>query len=96
MEDRHLFRALWEISQLEKRQGGYEQALPIWRDLADVKNEFRCAALEELAKHFEHRERNYPAALQMTAAALALDPSAALERRRARLERKTAVTMRLL
>jgi hypothetical protein len=42
-----------------------------------------------LAKYFEHRERNYAMALEMTLNALDLDPSDALRRRAQRLKKKT-------
>jgi hypothetical protein len=49
-------------------------------------------ALEELARHYERRERDFTAALNMTLRALALEPSEALVRRRARLEKRLAQT----
>jgi hypothetical protein len=68
----------------------------IWSDLAFTQNAFRSAALEELAKYYEHTERNYSLALEMTAAALALAPAPALERRQRRLKRKAAEQSRPL
>jgi len=44
----------------------------------------------ELAKYYERRERNYALALEMTRGALELEPSAALERRARRLEKRAA------
>lgn len=96
MPDRNLFRALWESSLLEKKLGRDHQAIPIWRDLASVKNEFRIQALQELAKYYEHTERNYSLALEMTAAALATEALPELERRKQRLERKLAAQSRCL
>jgi uncharacterized protein YprB with RNaseH-like and TPR domain len=96
MRDQNLFRALWEMALLEKKQGRHDRAVPIWCDLAAVKNEFRGPALEALAKHYEHTERNYAMALEMTASALEVAPRPELERRRARLERKAAAQARRL
>jgi hypothetical protein len=48
------------------------------------------SALEELAKHYEHRERNYSMALEFTEAALELGDSEDLQRRALRLKRRLA------
>ena len=58
------------------------------RDLADVGNDYRIAALEELAKHFEHHEKDLDQALRCTAQALDYEPSPELRHRRNRLVRK--------
>ena len=44
--------------------------------------------MEELAKHYEHREKNHAMALEMTRSALALDDSPALRKREQRLLRR--------
>ena len=54
------------------------------------RNPFRIKALEELAKHHEHRAKNYPAALEMTRRALALEASPALRNREERLMKRAA------
>ncbi len=90
LADQHLFRALWETAEIEKKLGRRDRALAVWCDLASGKNPYRQAALEELAKHYEHREKNYSMALEMTASALELGHSPELERRRQRLESKAA------
>ena len=51
-------------------------------------NAFRVRALEELAKHYEHREKNYARALELTCAALNDDASPELRRREERLRRR--------
>ncbi|MGA3027634.1 MAG: ribonuclease H-like domain-containing protein [Bryobacteraceae bacterium] len=86
-DDLH-FRTLWDIACLEKKSGRDEAALPLLADLAGSPNAWRVPALEELAKHYERRERNFAAALDTTLRALALQPTEALARRRARLERR--------
>jgi len=86
LADDLLFRTLWDIAALEKKLGRHHAALPILTDLAASRNPWRAAAFTELAKHYEHRERNCSMALEMTRKALELEPSEALRRRAARLE----------
>lgn len=76
------------IAALEKRLERPAAALEILADLAAARNPFQAAALEALAKHYEHGERNIAQALAMTRAAQALEDSAALRSRRTRLERR--------
>jgi uncharacterized protein YprB with RNaseH-like and TPR domain len=85
-----LFRTLWDAAALEKKLGQTSAAVQTWKELAGFKNPFRTQALEELAKHYEHREADPAAALEFTRAALALDSAPALARRRERLEKKLA------
>jgi uncharacterized protein YprB with RNaseH-like and TPR domain len=91
LPDPLLFRTLWDIAALERRVGRNDQALATVTELAASRNPFRMRALEELAKHYEHRERNYPMALEMTRAARELEDTPAIRHReqrlRARLER---------
>ncbi len=61
---------------------------PIWRS---AKNPFRVRALEELAKHYEHREKNFARALDMTRQALNHEDSAALRKRESRLTRRLKI-----
>jgi len=70
-------RARWEAAAIHKRNGDYERAFPLWRELRTPE------AAVEMAKYFEHRARNYSAA--MLAAQEARD-----EKRIQRLERKAA------
>ncbi|MDW8353154.1 MAG: ribonuclease H-like domain-containing protein [Bryobacterales bacterium] len=90
LSDELLFRTLWEIALLEKKLGRLATALAAFEDLAQTGSRYAAAALVELAKHEEHRERNYARALERTRAALELAPSADLRRRAARLERRLA------
>src|ERR1017187_1767773 len=91
LPDDLLFRTLWDIAAMEKRLGREEAALAAFAELAESRNPYRVRALEELAKHYEHRERNYAMALEMTRNALVLEDTSALRRReerlRARMER---------
>ena len=99
LPDDLLFRSLWDIAALEKRAGHEPAALAVYTDLAASRNPYRARALEELAKYYEHRERNYPMALEFTRTAVALGHTPALERReqrlKARLDRARDATPRL-
>jgi hypothetical protein len=86
LPDSKLFDALWETAQLEKKQGRREVMLQIVGDLAQAQNAYRREALIELAKHYEHHEKNLALALEMTEAALQVLDCPELARRRARLE----------
>jgi uncharacterized protein YprB with RNaseH-like and TPR domain len=90
LPDDLLFRTLWDAAALEKRLGRPAAALAGLTELAGSRNPFRVRALEELAKHYEHRERNYAMALEMTRGALALEETSALRLRARRLESRLA------
>jgi uncharacterized protein len=98
LSDDLLFRTLWDIAALEKKLGREHAALPVLTDLAATRNPWRGSAFVELAKYYERRERNYALALEMTRSALELEPSEALERRAARLEKRVTApkTSRLI
>ncbi len=86
LPDALLFKTLWEIAALEKRLGRPDAALAVVADLAASRNPYRLRAMEELAKHYEHRERNYAMALEMTRGALALADTPEIRRREQRLQ----------
>ncbi|HEY3456675.1 MAG TPA: ribonuclease H-like domain-containing protein [Bryobacteraceae bacterium] len=88
LPDKLLFRSLWEIALLEKKLERSQAAFQHFTELAGCRNEYRIAALEELAKHYEHKERNYLSALECTRQALDYKTSASLRRRLERLERR--------
>ncbi len=83
-----LCQSVWESATLERRNGNFSKHVALLHDLARVENGYRVAALEQLAKHYEHRERDYETALQLTREAQCRSPSAALEHREQRLLRK--------
>ncbi|MGA3096886.1 MAG: ribonuclease H-like domain-containing protein [Bryobacteraceae bacterium] len=85
LPDDLLFRALWDIAATEKRLGRHDAAVAAAADLAGSRNPYRVRALEELARHYERRERNYAMALEMTRAALAVEDTPAIRRRERRL-----------
>lgn len=90
LKDELMFRTLWDIAKIEKKLGRDDAAIAIYSDLACCKNAFRLQSLEELAKHYEHRQRNYAVALEFTLDALQHGQSDTLLRRRARLEKRLA------
>ena len=81
---------MWDTARLEKRLGNEDAALALLTDLAQCRNAYRLCALEELAKHYEHRVRNAAMALEFTLEALRYGKSEGLLRRRVRLERRLA------
>ena len=91
LADDLLFRTLWDVALIEKKIGRVLAALPVLVDLAACRNPWQCAALEELAKYYEHQEKNYAMALEMTRNALALAASDGLRRRLARLEKRVSL-----
>lgn len=88
LPDALLFRSLLDVALLEKKLGRPHAALSLFTELAGCRNAHRVTALEELAKYYEHEERNYVLALEFTNQALGFEPSSALCQRRTRLERR--------
>ena len=88
LPDHLLFRALWDIGMIEKKTRGMTAALHSFTELVGCRNEFRVPALIELAKYYEHDQRNPALALQWTEEALRCQPSDALRVRKARLEKR--------
>jgi uncharacterized protein len=96
--DALLFRVLWDMASLEKKLARPQAALGVLSELAGCRNAYRVAALEELAKFYEHEERNYTMALDFTEQALRHQDSPELRHRHARLSKRVAKprTRRLL
>ena len=90
LPDQHLFRALFETGLLEKKLGQEESAVATFANLTLSPSPWRVRAYEELAKHYEHREKNIAMALECTKAARTVENSAALESRQTRLEQRAA------
>jgi uncharacterized protein YprB with RNaseH-like and TPR domain len=86
LPDDLLFRTIWEAAAVERRLGRVDASLADLTELAGSRNPYRVRALEELAKHYEHREKNYAMALEMTRSALALEDTPEIRRREARLK----------
>jgi uncharacterized protein YprB with RNaseH-like and TPR domain len=94
LSDQHLFRALFDAGNLEKKLGLEHAALATFTDLTLSPNPFRGRAYEELAKHYEHRERNIRMALECTLAARSVEDSEPLAARQRRLETKSGKAAR--
>lgn len=90
MPDDLVFRTLWDVARVEKKLGRDAAALECYTELAGCRNPHRLQALEELAKHYEHREKNYAMALEFTMAGLELSDEPELLHRRDRLQRRLA------
>ena len=90
LPDHLLFRTLWDIAGLERRAGREDAALGVVTELAGSRNPYRARALEALAKHYEHRERNYAMALEMTRSALTIEDRPEMRRREERLKARIA------
>lgn len=90
LADTLLWDTLWQLGELERKQGRTEAAVACWSELSTAANPWQARALERLAIYYEHQEKNTPMALEMTQAALALEPSAELRKREARLKRRAS------
>lgn len=85
--DELMFRALWDIAVTEKKLG---RGVEAFAELVHSRNPYRVAALEELAKHHEHTEKNASMALEFTLTALEHDDTPELRRREERLRKKAS------
>jgi uncharacterized protein YprB with RNaseH-like and TPR domain len=90
LPDKLLFRSLWDVAAIEKKLGRPAAALQIYTELAGCRNDQRVGALEELAKYYEHDEKNYAIALEFTRQALESGRTETLLKRKERLERRLA------
>jgi uncharacterized protein YprB with RNaseH-like and TPR domain len=93
LPDGLLFKTLWDIGATEKRLGREDAALAAVTELAGSRNPYRVRALEELAKHYEHRQRNYAMALEMTRSALAIEDTPGIRRREQRLKARLGASI---
>ncbi len=82
--------SLWEAAHLERRAGNNEQQVRLLRDLSRIPSDYRAKALIDLAKHYEHRTKDYRLALRMTRSAKRIAPSPEIDHREKRLLRKAA------
>ncbi len=90
LPDSLLFPTLLEIALLLKKQGDDTAAVASFTELAGTRNPCRVRAYEELAKYYEHRERNYSMALEMTRSAREESDSPELRHRETRLRSRTS------
>jgi uncharacterized protein len=61
------WKAVNRLSVLQKRRGDFEEAIPLWEKAA---LEGHVYAHVELAKYFEHKQRDIPSALRWTRSAI--------------------------
>jgi tetratricopeptide (TPR) repeat protein len=90
MPDEHLFAAVYAAGMIEKKQGLTHAALATFTDLSLSPNPFRVRAYEELARHYEHKERSFAMAIECVRAARQIADCDSLRQRHARLEAKSA------
>jgi uncharacterized protein YprB with RNaseH-like and TPR domain len=69
LPDHLLFRTMLDIGLLHKKMENEAAALMMFTELTESPNPCRLRAFEELAKYYEHRERNYSMALEMATSA---------------------------
>lgn len=81
-----MFRTMWDLAALEKKQGRGDAAMALYTELAQCRNEFQVSAHEELSKFYEHKERNYAMALDLVETAIRIRDSSELRKRQLRLE----------
>jgi tetratricopeptide (TPR) repeat protein len=84
------FRTMWDVAVIERRAGRDDAALAVLTELAGARNPYRVRAFEEIAKHYEHREKNYTMALEMTRSALLFADTPEIRRREDRLKARLA------
>lgn len=90
LKDALLWPAMWDLGQAEKKLGREAATVAVFTDLAASPNPYRVDAYEELAKHFEHRERNHQMALEMTRSAMKYGDTPTLKKREERLTKRAA------
>jgi tetratricopeptide (TPR) repeat protein len=84
------WRTLWDCGLLEKKLGNEAGALSLFTELTTARNPHQADALQELAKYYEHTEKNYALALDMTEEALRVASSLELTKRRERLLKRVS------
>jgi len=78
------------LAQAEKKLGRESATVAVFTDLAASPNPYRVGAYEELAKYFEHSERNHSMALEMTRTAMKYGDTPTLRKREQRLSKRAA------
>lgn len=88
LADELTWRTMWDLAGLERKLEKPDSALALYAELAGADNPFRPAACEELAKHYEHKERNPAMAMEFVLIAMEVEVNPGLVKRKARLEAK--------
>jgi len=87
LRDELMFRTLWDVGLIERKQKRWDAAVAVWSELASFRNPHQAGALIELSKHYEHREKNFDMALEWATQALAIEASEETRKRHTRLQR---------
>ena len=90
LKDGLLFRAMWDLAMCEKKLDREPAMVATLTDLTASPNPHRADAYQELAKYFEHKERNTVMALEMTRCALRLADGPELRKREERLMKRSS------
>jgi uncharacterized protein YprB with RNaseH-like and TPR domain len=90
LTDELMFRTMWDLAELDRKAGDRDSAIALYHELATARRQHCVAAMEQLALHYERRERHHALALEFTESALAIEPSEALLKRRERLRLRLA------
>jgi hypothetical protein len=69
LPDSLLFKTMLDAALLHKKQSNATAAVQLFSELTESPNPCRARAYEELAKYYEHRDRNYSLALDMASCA---------------------------
>lgn len=85
---RTLGDALWESAKHARRLGRHRAKVRMLGEMAQLSATRRPAAWVELAKHYEHLEKDFRKALDLTRRAMRVEPSDELQHRQRRLLRK--------
>ena len=96
LKDDLTWRTLWDLAAMERKLEKPGAALAIYSELASTLNPYHSQACEELAKHYEHKERNPSMAMEFVLTAMESGASPALEKRKSRLTEKMRKPRRLL
>ncbi|HET7215658.1 MAG TPA: ribonuclease H-like domain-containing protein [Terriglobia bacterium] len=62
-------QALWQLAAQHKRERRYQDAVEIWAKIIGLRSSYAVEAYEQLAIHYEHRERDAARALEYAEAA---------------------------
>ena len=87
-------RVASRLAALCKRAGRHERAVQLWKRLAGL-GLTGCEPFVELAKHFEHRQRDYDAAINAVEEALAVSELRVLRRQPGAAAERAALEHRL-
>jgi len=71
LEDGYRIDSLIRLSMIHKKNGRWTEAVGIWKDLVSEVNHFSLQPFVELAKYFEHKEKEFEVALNYSTNALA-------------------------